>query len=346
MDLNNDKYEKLLTVLICIFFVSVMTLVASTEPNSKIKVIADSIYKASRNVNSNELAASKNAKNDDTKKLAKISTNKLTGKKDEAKTSDSEASKPVKAGKMYAEKCGEKIKIRDEIKELESYKGELERKDGRAKFISVEKGVLKSVFFVYDGDIYHSDKDGYLSTGWEKISDNYYFFNRDNNKMVRNKTVEMVALTKYGVAGKSDYTQTRAKCYAEFGTVVDSLVKPTDSKSVKLKKCYKWIEKMGYNQYRTFKQARSNPNWDIVFANDVYNKHLGCCVSYSCALAIMAVDCGYTDVTICSDTGHVWVDIKGRLYDPLFAESRSFKKNYNAKYTDYRANPAVKRKLS
>jgi len=53
-------------------------------------------------------------------------------------------------------------------------------------------------------------------------------------------------------------------------------------------------------------------------------------------------------VSICSDNKeivHVWVDIDGRLYDPLFAESRGFKKNYNANYTDYRKHPAFRKKL-
>ena len=84
------------------------------------------------------------------------------------------------------------------------------------------------------------------------------------------------------------------------------------------------------------------------FANDIFQKHKGCCASEACAFAFIAKVCGYDKVTICIDDNklvHVWVDIGGRLYDPLFAESRGFKKNYNAKYTDDRKHPAYTKKL-
>lgn len=86
-------------------------------------------------------------------------------------------------------------------------------------------------------------------------------------------------------------------------------------------------------------------NWDIVFANDIFKNHDGCCASEACAFAYLAKVCGYENVLICSDTGHAWVDIDGKLYDPLFAEARSFKDNYNAKYSDYRIRPAYTKKL-
>ena len=86
--------------------------------------------------------------------------------------------------------------------------------------------------------------------------------------------------------------------------------------------------------------------WDIVFANDIFDKHSGCCVSYAAAFALLARECGYKKVTLCCDTGHAWDDIGGRLYDPLFASSRSFSQNYNARYTDYRSYAAIKKKIS
>ena len=112
-------------------------------------------------------------------------------------------------------------------------------------------------------------------------------------------------------------------------------------------KSYKWLAKLNYKQYRTFKKGyKAYPKtWDVVFANDIFVKHQGCCVSESAALAYLAKECGYSKVSICSDTGHAWTDIDGRMYDPLFAEAKSFKKNYNAPYSDYRATPAVKKSV-
>ncbi len=130
-------------------------------------------------------------------------------------------------------------------------------------------------------------------------------------------------------------------------SVVQSVSNPTDSKADKLYKCYLWIEKCPYVQYRTTLEAiKADPvDWDSTFANDIFDKGSGCCASLACAFAYMAKACGYEKVTICSDSEHAWVDIEGRLYDPLFAKDRSFSLNYNAAYTDYRVNAAFTRAL-
>lgn len=129
--------------------------------------------------------------------------------------------------------------------------------------------------------------------------------------------------------------------------VVQSVSNPADSKEDKLYKCYLWIKKCPYIQYRTTMDAiNADPvDWDATFANDIFDSGAGCCVSLSCAFAYMAKACGFERVTICSDTKHAWVDIDGRLYDPLFAKDRNFSTNYNAAYTDYRVHAAFTKEL-
>lgn len=129
--------------------------------------------------------------------------------------------------------------------------------------------------------------------------------------------------------------------------VVQSVSNPADSKEDKLYKCYLWIKKCPYIQYRTTMDAiNADPvDWDATFANDIFDSGAGCCVSLSCAFAYMAKACGFERVTICSDTKHAWVDIDGRLYDPLFAKDRNFSTNYNAAYTDYRVHAAFAKEL-
>ena len=129
--------------------------------------------------------------------------------------------------------------------------------------------------------------------------------------------------------------------------VVQSVSSPADSKEDKLYKCYLWIKKCPYVQYRTTMDAvNADPvDWDCTFANDIFDTGSGCCASLSCAFAYMAKACGFEKVTICSDTEHAWVDIDGRLYDPLFAKDRNFSTNYNAAYTDYRVHAAFTKEL-
>ena len=150
----------------------------------------------------------------------------------------------------------------------------------------------------------------------------------------------------YGKAVES-LTPAGVVTFQKAQNVVQAITSPTDSPADKLYKCYLWMEKFPYIQYRTMAEGLNiDPeNWDVIFANDIFDTNAGCCVSGSCAFAYMAKACGFEKVTICSDTEHAWVDIDGRLYDPLFAKDRNFSANYNAAYTDYRIHAAITREL-
>ena len=128
--------------------------------------------------------------------------------------------------------------------------------------------------------------------------------------------------------------------------IMESVTLPSDSKSEKTLKCFKWVIKCRYKIYRNFMDTyKTDSNWDVLFANDEFDKNQGDCVSDAAAFAFLAVECGWTNVSICCDSKHSWCDIGGRLYDPLFAEAKSFEKNYNARYTDYRSHASYKKTL-
>ncbi len=257
--------------------------------------------------------------------------------------------------KVYAKGTAAKtertvIKIGKNKKTVETLKGSFVKKKGIRYFKNQKGKLVKSRFFAKGGNIYYTDSKGVVSLGWKRIKGHYYFFDRKSGKMIYNKKVDSIAITKDGIAKESKQNVSRINAYLEAQKVVQAVSKPSDSKSKKLYKAYLWMKKFPYRQYRSMKAAKKkHPNdWDVVFANDIFKKHKGCCASESCAFAYIAKVCGYEKVTICSDgkgLEHVWVDINGRLYDPLFAEARGFKKNYNARYTDYRKHPAYKKKL-
>ena len=242
---------------------------------------------------------------------------------------------------------GIKIKISNTIKETEILKGKFIKKKGFKYFKKSDKKLAKNMFFTYNNNVYRVNKKGRIVTGWAKYNGNYYYFNRNNGKMTRSGKVDKIKISQYGVVKDSKYNVSRVKVYIKAQKVVNSITKPTDSKSKKLYKCYKWLAKFPYKEYRTMtKTKKKHPyDWDVVFAKDIFDTHKGCCASEASAFAYMAKVCGYKKVTICSDTEHAWVDIGGRLYDPLFAEAKSFSKNYNSKYWDYRKRPAYVKKL-
>jgi len=87
-----------------------------------------------------------------------------------------------------------------------------------------------------------------------------------------------------------------------------------------------------YNRYRILPVARQTKGWEITFANDIFDKGKGCCVSEACAFAYLARECGYKTVYVCDDTSHAWVEIDGYVYDTLFAVSKSYKTYYKGTY--------------
>ena len=253
----------------------------------------------------------------------------------------------IYAKEAPAKKQGMAIVIGENEKTVEPLKGTFLKKKGSKYFKDQEGKLVKGKFFSKGGNIYYTDKKGVISLGWRSIKGHYYFFDRKSGKMIFNKKVENIKISKGGIAKESKQNVARIKVYLEAQKVVQAVSKPSDSKSKKLYKSYLWMKKFPYRRFRTMKEAkRRYPNdWDVVFANDILKEHKGCCASEACAFAYIAKVCGYERVTICSDSGHAWVDINGRLYDPLFAEAKGLKKNYNAPYTDYRKRPAYTKRL-
>ncbi len=245
------------------------------------------------------------------------------------------------------EKKGITIQIGKKQQEIEALNGNFKKKKGVLYFKQQNGKLVKNRFFGKGQNVYYANRKGEIAQGWRKIEGHYYFFDRKSGKLRRNAKADGIKITKNGIAKETKQNIARIKVYMEAQKVVNQVTKPTDSKSQKLYKCYRWMAKFQYKQYRTMRKAKaSHPkDWDVIFANDIFLNHNGCCASEASAFAYLAKVCGYKDVSICSDTGHAWVDIGGRLYDPLFAEARSFKDNYNAKYTDYRKHPAYKKKL-
>ncbi len=250
--------------------------------------------------------------------------------------------------------------------------------DSKNKMYSVKKGALALMTgMVKKGAKYYASKSkktkklskwGLYVDG--KVYNGYYLGSDDQMYTISNKTYTPVnTMLNAGTAyfsckenkmltlpGQMIYVYGKAMEWMNLDqmaalqkaqSVVQSVSEQTDSKEEKLYKCYLWMEKFPYKRYHIMKVLMMSypETWDVIFANDIFEAYSGCCASEACAFAYMAKACGYENVTICSDGGHTWVDIDGRLYDPLFAEARSFSENYNAAYTDYRIRPVYKKTL-
>ena len=255
--------------------------------------------------------------------------------------------KPTTESKKEKAAGGIKIKISGSVTETDLLKGKFVKKKGLKYFKKKNGGYAKNMFFTYRKNVYRADRHGVIVKGWEKYKNSYYYFDRSSGKLKLCGKADNFKISRYGVFKDNKYNLARVKVYLLAQKVVSEVTRPTDSKSEKLYKCYKWLAKYPYFEFRKVRDTkRKHPkDWDIIYARDIFDRHRGCCASEAAAFAYLAKACGYNNVRICSDTGHCWVDIDGRLYDPLFAEDRGFSKNYNSTYWDYRRNPSYYKKL-
>lgn len=198
------------------------------------------------------------------------------------------------------------------------------------------KSALKGWQTVNGKKVYY--KAGERLTGKQKIGKNYYFFNRSG--IMKTGTVKDGTNTYY-LNNKGQMEAYEAKEYRTLLRARDKVAEITkkgDSKATKLLKCFKWVQKGAYYQYRKF---RNYEGWAADFANDHFLKthngvRSGCCVSDGAAFAYLALAIGYDNVYVGIDKGrgvggHGCAKIGNKYYDPLFAEAKSFSKYYGGK---------------
>ena len=198
-------------------------------------------------------------------------------------------------------------------------------------------------------------KNGTPLIGKQKIGKSYYFFSKKG--VMKTGTVKDGATTYYlNSKGRMEAYKVKSTFYKptgkkmkdyeakEYRTLltardkVAEITKRSDSKATKLLKCFKWVQKGYYHQYRKF---RNYEGWAADFANDHFKKkwkgnRSGCCMSDGAAFAYLALAIGYDKVYVGVDKasgigGHGCAKIGNRYYDPLFAEAKSFSKYYGGK---------------
>lgn len=204
--------------------------------------------------------------------------------------------------------------------------------------------LVKKKFYTVKKKTYYFDQSGEMTTGWMKKKGEYFYMDRTSGVMKSKCTVDGIKLRKDGTAKQTEYAVAKIKTMITARSIMRANTKTSDSKSQKLKKCFNWVLKHPYKRYRTLRSVQKKKGWETIFANDVYQKGNGCCVSEASAFAFLAHECGYESY-ICDDTGHAWSEINGRVYDTLFAEAKSYKKYYNSSYRTARLHRVGKLKI-
>ncbi len=190
--------------------------------------------------------------------------------------------------------------------------------------------------------------EGVITYGWRYVAGSYYHLDRATGELAKNTTVDGIKVGADGKAVNSSYNNEKIKTFMRARDIMEKITDPSDSVSEKKLKCFRWVMSCSYRQYRLVGASMKKSGWEMLFANDIFINGNGCCGSTSAAFAFLAVECGCKDVYFCDDgvstDGHAWVTMEGnnRVYDVVFAKSKSFNKNYDAVASDYRRTPPRK----
>ncbi len=251
-----------------------------------------------------------------------------------------------KIGKRYYFFNKEGVLWMDGWKTIDGKKHYFSEKNGAAitgwkefkhkKYYFDDEGVMQTGFTKVGKYNYYFDSKGIMCTGWLKKGGSYYYLDRANGKRTEKGKVNGITIKKgkaYMTAANKKYNKSKIEMMIKARGIVEDNTSVTDSKSQKLEKMFKWVMKGSYKRYRILPVARQKKGWEMTFANDHFKNRKGCCVSDACAFAFLATECGYK-AYVADDTSHAWTEINGRVYDPLFAQSKSYDTYYGGTYKE------------
>lgn len=224
----------------------------------------------------------------------------------------------------------------------------------------VKKTPQKGWYTTPKGNLRYYRKGSFV-TGLQKIGKKYYYFNKYGAMQIgtvkEKKTTyylndkgTLEAVQKKSIlyyANGKKMTKTDAQDFRTLQTaksIVKQITNSRMSQGEKLKKCFDWVISKPYVTRRTFSNVKG---WPAVYANDHFLLGGGNCFADAAAFAYLAKALGYQKVYVCVDCdgsggrGHSWAEINGLVYDPLFAEAKSYSGNYGVPYGTYPLHPIL-----
>ncbi len=224
-------------------------------------------------------------------------------------------------------------------------------------YASREGKVLKS-WKTLQGKRYYFGADGARRTGVQKIHGKTYFFDSRGVLMsgIQEKGGATYYLSDKGVVEakvqNGSVTDAEGKrlpdqkvwyyeAYTNARKVVLEITDPSMSQEEKLLACFRWVMRKPYITHRKFVKF---DGWPAYYANDHFIRGGGNCEADASAFAYLAKVLGYENIYVCADSDgvglpHSWAEINGLVYDPLFAEAKSFSDHYGVPYGRYILHP-------
>lgn len=194
--------------------------------------------------------------------------------------------------------------------------------------------ILEDRKYINEDDFAESDSETPSGVEYESGVGHLY----DDSHLMQTgwQIVDGIEIGEDGEVNLSDYEKEKIATMMRAHEIMLENTSPSDTMEEKRKKVFDWVLSFPYRRGMRVRDYMNDEGVELLFANDFFDEGIGDCVSESAALAFLFHEIGYTNVYWVHDTGHSWVRSDDKLYDPVFAEGRSMKDNYDAEFTDYR----------
>lgn len=186
--------------------------------------------------------------------------------------------------------------------------------DKNARRLVLKKDGVKKV----NGKYYFVTKTGKAySKGWHKLGSKYYYVKNAKGEVAVNTTVQGIKVTKSGTATISN----KVACKIAAANFIKNHTKSSDSKAVKLRKCFNYI--MAYTNFAPrmspTKAEFESKTWIYTYALKMFRTGLtGNCYGISSCFAAIAWELGYAPYVVAMPEGHSIVMINGLIYDNMY----------------------------
>ena len=197
-------------------------------------------------------------------------------------------------------------------------------------------GKIRQGFVTINGGKYYYNDQGILQKNGivGNSKDGYYYADKNG----RVDTSYRGAVTSGGYdwivfSGKATKVTTEAnRTMFRAMKLAAKITTSSMSKSEKLRKCYVHIRD-SYVEYNTRVPDYTGMDWPVVYANDIFVRKGGDCLSCGAAFAYLAKAVGYDNAYGCHSGGHGWAEVDGKIYDPEW-ERHSAGSYYGLNYNE------------
>ena len=226
-------------------------------------------------------------------------------------------------------------------------------------------GAMATGWRYISGKWYYLDPtNGDMKTGWLKDGETWYYLNASGAMLAntvagdkksgyywvtRNGSLDYSVRTAKTVNGvdwlvlngkaKMATTESDKTLFRAFKTL-EKCTNDSMTDAEKLEAAWKYI-KTSYVERSPRVPHYRGLDWPVVYANDIFVRGYGNCMSFASAYAYMAKAIGYDNCYACNSGGHAWAEIEGLIYDP---EQSMNHNDYTYYGMSYDANIRVKYK--